>query len=137
MKEELSSKEEKLQHIIELEQKLNEIQDVDVLLERILTETRRIVNADAGSIYVVDGKNLKIKYAQNDTQLRELPPGEKLPYLFFAFPINDFSIAGYVAAHKVMLNFKDASAMISHISLIAKLILLQTIVQNLCVQFRL
>lgn len=108
IKKDLLSKEEKLQHIIELEQKINEIQDVDVLLERILKETRGIVNADAGSIYVVDGKNLKIKYAQNDTQLKELPPGEKLPYLFFAFPINDSSIAGYVAAHQTMLNFNDA-----------------------------
>ena len=40
----VSEKEKKLQSIIELENKLNEIQDVDVLLERILTETRRIVN---------------------------------------------------------------------------------------------
>ncbi|MDY5049634.1 MAG: hypothetical protein SPF11_08845, partial [Treponema porcinum] len=53
----VSEKEKKLQSIIELENKLNEIQDVDVLLERILTETRRIVNADAGSIYVVSGEN--------------------------------------------------------------------------------
>ena len=40
-----------LQSIFEIDQKLNEIQDIDVLLERILTEARRIVNADAGSIY--------------------------------------------------------------------------------------
>ena len=39
--------EDKLQKIMEIERQLNEIQDVDVLLERILTETRRIVNADA------------------------------------------------------------------------------------------
>ena len=51
---------EKLQKIIEIERELGEIQDVDVLLERILTETRRIVNADAGSIYVVEGNKLKI-----------------------------------------------------------------------------
>jgi hypothetical protein len=51
----VSEKEKKLQTIVELENKLNEIQDVDVLLERILTETRKIVNADAGSIYVVTG----------------------------------------------------------------------------------
>ena len=88
----ISQREKKLESIIELEKKLSEIQDVDVLLERILTETRRIVNADAGSIYVVSGDNhesLQIKYSQNDTQLREIPAGEKLPYLFFAFPINE------------------------------------------------
>lgn len=107
----MSEREKKLQSIIELENTLNEIQDVDVLLERILTETRRIVNADAGSIYVVSGAdnaNLSIKYSQNDTQLKQLPPGEKLPYLFFSFPINKQSIAGYVACTGQGLCITDA-----------------------------
>lgn len=104
----MSEKESKLQNIIELELKLDEIKDVDVLLERILSESRKIVNADAGSIYVKHGEKLKIKYAQNDTQLRELPPGEKLPYLFFSFPINKTSIAGYVASTKEALTIDDA-----------------------------
>lgn len=103
----MSEKETKLQKIIELELKLDEIKDVDVLLERILTESRKIVNADAGSIYVKEGEKLKIKYAQNDTQLRELPPGEKLPYIFFSFPINKTSIAGYVASTKETLSIED------------------------------
>ena len=61
MNENVNERERKYKHIIEIESSLDEIQDVDVLLERILTETRKIVNADAGSIYVVDGNNLKIK----------------------------------------------------------------------------
>ncbi len=104
----MSEKENKLQKIVELELSLDEIKDADVLLERILTESRKIVNADAGSIYVRDGEKLKVKYAQNDTQLRELPPGEKLPYLFFSFPINKSSIAGYVAETKEALNIPNA-----------------------------
>ena len=99
--------EDKLQRIIELERELGEIQDVDVLLERILTETRRIVNADAGSIYVVEGDKLKIKYGQNDTHLKELAPGEKLPYTSFSFPINEKQICGYVALSGKPLNIKD------------------------------
>jgi len=102
------SREEKLQKIIESEKLLGEIQDVDVLLERILTEARAIVHADAGSIYVVDGNNLKIKYAQNDARLKELAPGEKLPYTFFSFPINEKSISGYVAYSSEPLNIPDA-----------------------------
>jgi response regulator RpfG family c-di-GMP phosphodiesterase len=102
------TKEQKLQRIIELEKKLGEIQDVDVLLERILTETREIVHADAGSIYVLDGDNLRIKYSQNDTLLKELAPGEKLPYPSFTFPINEKSVAGYVAYSMKPLNIRDA-----------------------------
>lgn len=104
----LTNREIKYRHLIEIEQKLDEIQDVDVLLETILSETRMIVNADAGSIYIIEGKNLKIKHAQNDTQLRSLPLGEKLPYLFFSFPISKNSIAGYVAATKETLVIDDA-----------------------------
>ncbi|MCR4733774.1 MAG: GAF domain-containing protein [Treponema sp.] len=100
--------EDKLQQIIGIERTLGEIQDVDVLLERILTETRRIVNADAGSIYVVEGNRLRIKYGQNDTQLKELAPGEKLPYLSFSFAIDERSICGYVAYSGKALNIKDA-----------------------------
>ena len=99
--------EDRLQRIIEIERELGEIQDVDVLLERILTETRRIVNADAGSIYVVEGDKLKIKYGQNDTHLKELAPGEKLPYTSFSFPINEKQICGYVALSGKPLNIKD------------------------------
>ncbi len=107
MAEEMGS-DEKLQKIIELEKKLGEIQDVDVLLERILTEIRKFVNADAGSIYVAEGTRLKIKYGQNDTRLKELAPGEKLPYTCFSFPIDEKSIAGYVACSGRPLNIKDA-----------------------------
>lgn len=98
----------RLEQIVEIARSLSEIQDIDILLERILTETRHIVNADAGSIYVVEGNNLKIKYGQNDTQLKLLAPGEKLPYTYFSFPINDSSISGYVAKTQRPLNIEDA-----------------------------
>lgn len=101
-------KRKKIQTILETGQVLNGIQDIDVLLERILTETRKIVNADAGSVYVVEENHLKIKYAQNDTHLRALPSGEKLPYISFSFPISENSIAGYVALTGKPLNIPDA-----------------------------
>jgi hypothetical protein len=38
--------------ILQLDSELNRIQDLDLLLERILLEARKVVHADAGSIYV-------------------------------------------------------------------------------------
>ena len=89
------SREEKLQKIIETEKILNDIQDIDILLEQLLTEARSIVNADAGSIYIWDDttKLLSIKYSQNDTQQKKLEPGQKLPYSFFSFPSTPNSFA--------------------------------------------
>lgn len=88
----------KLEKIVDLEKQLSEIKDVDILLERILTETRKMVNADAGSIYEAndDKTQLKIKFGQNDTRQKLLKPGMKLPYTSFSFPISETSIAGYV-----------------------------------------
>ena len=102
------TKEEKLQRIIQSEKFLNQTQDLDVLLEALLTEARTIVNADAGSIYVVENDKLRIKYAQNDTQLKKLAPGQKLPFVSFSFPIDEFSVSGYTAIRKEMLNIPDA-----------------------------
>lgn len=98
------TKEEKLQRIIESERILNEIQDVDILLEHLLTEARSIINADAGSIYVHEDGALTIKYAQNDTQNKL---GYKIPFSFFSFEINEKSIAGYCLVSGDILHVPD------------------------------
>lgn len=108
-------RERKLERVIDSERVLREIKDFDILLESILSEARSIVHADSGSIYVVDDENsnyLKIKYAQNDTQQKKLAPGQKLPYNFFSFPINEKSIAGYCALNKEILNIPDCYNMV-------------------------
>lgn len=97
----------KLRDIISLDSELNKLQDLDILLERILTEARRVTNADAGSIYIVQGDELLINYAQNDTKQAELPPGEKLPYKLFTVPINTKTISGYAAAKGEPVNIGD------------------------------
>jgi HD-GYP domain-containing protein (c-di-GMP phosphodiesterase class II) len=105
-----------IESIIEIDSELNEIQDVDLLLERILFEARKVVHADAGSIYVKqvveeDGfkvEKLAIKYSQNDTLQKELPPGQKLLYSVFSVPVNDKTISGYCALTRQLVNVEDA-----------------------------
>lgn len=98
---------ERLRNIISLDSELNQIQDVDILLERILLEARRVVNADAGSIYVVRDGQLVINYAQNDTKQRELPPGKKLIYRVFTVPITHHTVSGYAAETGEVVNIDD------------------------------
>lgn len=99
--------ENRLRSIISLDSELNQIQDVDILLQRILLESRRVVNADAGSIYVVRDGQLVINYAQNDTKQRELPPGKKLIYRVFTVPITRNTISGYAAETGELVNIAD------------------------------
>ncbi len=97
-------KEEILLKILKTESLLHKIQDLDVLLEQILTEARSVVNADAGSIYIAKQGRLAIRYAQNNTLQKQMPEGKKLPYIFFDFPINNSTIAGCAANTKEIVN---------------------------------
>jgi HD-GYP domain-containing protein (c-di-GMP phosphodiesterase class II) len=103
----MASDKQKLRQIISLDSELNKLQDLDILLERILTESRRVTGADAGSIYIRRGDELVINYAQNDTLQAKLPPGEKLIYKVFTVPVNTKSISGYAAATAEPVNIKD------------------------------
>ncbi|MBP7605343.1 MAG: GAF domain-containing protein, partial [Spirochaetes bacterium] len=94
----------RLDDIIRIGSDLNDIQDLDILLERILTEARKAVNADAGSIYIRDGDHLVFSYSQNDTLQKKLPEGQKLIYTTFRLPINQQSLSGYVASTGEIVN---------------------------------
>ena len=95
--------------ITKMEQQLREIKDVDILLECILTCARKIVNADAGSIYEYDRTENKlwIRYSQNDTLQKKLNPGEKLPYTSFYLVPTPESISGYCVISKKNINIPD------------------------------
>lgn len=98
----------KLANIIDLGLELSEVKDLDLLLDRILTEARKFVYADAGSIYTRSADKLEFTYTQNDTLQKALPPGKKLIYSSFVVPINTRSIAGYAAANGEIVNIADA-----------------------------
>jgi len=101
--------------ILEIDSELNQIQDLDLLLERILLEARKVTRADAGSIYVkhTEKENnaivekIAIKYAQNDTLQKQLPPGQKMIYSVYSLPINEKSLSGYCAFTGKMVNVPD------------------------------
>jgi HD-GYP domain-containing protein (c-di-GMP phosphodiesterase class II) len=100
---------EKLDAMIRLGMELGQAKDLDILMEHILTEARRFLNADAGSIYLRDDKTLIFSYTQNDTLQQKLPPHEKLAYTNFTIPIDENSIAGFVAKTSQILNIPDVA----------------------------
>ena len=82
--------------LLEASERLYQIKDLDALLERVLSEARSFVNADAGTLYMASGSHLYFSFVQNDTLFRGetkdkyIPSGQSLP-------IDKTSIAGYVA----------------------------------------
>ena len=101
------TEQEKLDALALLGIDLSRIHDLDILMERILTEARRFVNANAGSIYIRDKDMLHFTYTQNDTLQKRLAAGEKLIYSTFSIPVDEKSISGYVAESGQPLNIED------------------------------
>ena len=98
---------ERIRTILQIDQELNRVQDLDLLLEQILSNARKVVNADAGSIYTVNDRKLHFRYTQNDEKEKDLPKGEKLIYSIFQLDIDDSTISGYAANHRTILNIPD------------------------------
>jgi HD-GYP domain-containing protein (c-di-GMP phosphodiesterase class II) len=98
----------KLNDIIRLSTELNTVHDLDILLDKILTEARGILNADAGSIQIREGNELVFSHVQTESIQKKLPSGQKLPYISFRTKINRKSISGYVALTGEILNLPNA-----------------------------
>ena len=98
---------EKLKSILVMDSELNQIQDLDILLERILLKARLVTNSDAGSLYIKDKNKLKINFSQNATLQKALPPSQKLIYNIFSVPITENTLCGYVATTGNPLNISD------------------------------
>jgi HD-GYP domain-containing protein (c-di-GMP phosphodiesterase class II) len=80
--------------------------DLDVLLELILTKAREITRSDAGSLYLVEetstGPRLRFALAQNASV--------EIPFQAATLPLDEASVAGYVALTGEVVNLADAYA---------------------------
>ena len=103
----MTTRTDKLKMALQVDAILNKRQDLDILLEEILTQARNIINADAGSIYLKDGDELVVQYSQNDTKQAELKPGQKLPYNVLRYPIADYTTSGHAAKSRKIVNVRN------------------------------
>jgi HD-GYP domain-containing protein (c-di-GMP phosphodiesterase class II) len=91
---------------------LSETHNVEKLLEIILTKSRHVTGADAGSLYIVEEtppdalqadageRGLRFKITQNDSL--------QFPYKEFVMPMEENSLAGHTALHGNVINLADA-----------------------------
>ena len=93
-------------HNCTFSRELFEFSDVSMIFDSLLTEARRQTHADAGTIYLRDNDRLLFSYAQNDT-LFSRSQAARQQYLKSYLPINNSSIAGYVAQNNSSLNIED------------------------------
>lgn len=87
-------------------QKISANSDTHAVLGSVLAKAREFCGADAGTIYLEKDAELVFASAQNDT-LFPRSKANKFFYLNASIPINDSSIAGYVATTGKPLNISD------------------------------
>ena len=106
----LERQQDALLTIDEISEELNSIQDIDILMESILQKARKLIGCDGGSVYLQEDKDsLRLKYVQNETLDKK--KDHKGPAIKSSkIPINEGSIAGYVAKTGEILNIPDAYA---------------------------
>ena len=93
---ELNYSSEEVASILKIIDDLNSLKDVDTILDRILTESRRLSHADAGSIFLIQNKELVFSYVQNDTLFNH-ERGRAALYQNLTIPMSHESIVGHVA----------------------------------------
>jgi HD-GYP domain-containing protein (c-di-GMP phosphodiesterase class II) len=81
--------------LLNIMEELYHIKDLDALLDTVLLQARRLINADAGSIYLIENNVLNFSYLHNDTLFRTTR--SKYLYTSRTLELNNKSIAGYVA----------------------------------------
>lgn len=82
--------------------------NLEKLLDLILTEARHFTHAEAGSLYIVDNKDLLFMVAQNDEMARRNPQaGSGSGFKGIRIPVSKSWLAGYVAETGEILNFQD------------------------------
>jgi len=103
----MSTTETRLRDLLEITRLLSTERDVDALLELILTKSRELTDADAGSLYVIEGEDttsagrkLRFKMAQNDSV--------DMDYEEFVFDVSNSSLAGWVVLNQEPLSIDDA-----------------------------
>ncbi len=101
---------DQLRQLVNIGIALSDEQNLADLLDCILYESRRFTNATAGTLYISDGEMLHFEVVQNDAlDTAESTVRNHLDASRFApLPINDNSIAGYVAGRGTVLNIQNA-----------------------------
>lgn len=99
---------EAYQQLVQIGLTLSRETELPLLLERILSEARRFTQAEAGTLYLLEGRQLHFAVVQNDVLARRLGERE-MQRALQAEPLrlDEPSLAGHVALTGDVLNLHD------------------------------
>ena len=107
MKTEIQYQGDVVDSILEMTRSLHSLKSLDLILDRILFEARKLTRADAGSIYLLKGQSLSFCNFHNDT-LSEKHDQETVRYANMSIAINSSTIVGHCALTRQPVMVQDA-----------------------------
>ncbi len=93
---------------------LDQLNDIDMILDRILYKARRLANADAGSIFLAQDSSLVFNQVQNDSLYGE-DGNRAAQYTNLTVPCTNASIVGHAALTGEIIAIDDAYNLPSHL----------------------
>lgn len=97
---------QQLSNLISIGIALSSEKDLEKLLDTILSEARRITQADAGTLYMIEENKLAAKIIHNDT-MNTFLGGKREKITIPPVPINNLYVSGYVANYGESINIAD------------------------------
>jgi len=96
-----------LPSVLTITRRLRELKSIDAILDKVLFEARRLVRADAGSIFLVEDERLVFSNVHNDSLFSEMDVAKNV-YRNASIPIDDHSLAGHAALRNSAVIVDDA-----------------------------
>lgn len=86
---------------------LSSVTDINVLLEMIVDQARNFTNADAGTLYIMEGNQLRFKIVQNDSLNIRMggKNGDAIP--FPPVELKESNVSAFVALNGISVNIPD------------------------------
>jgi HD-GYP domain-containing protein (c-di-GMP phosphodiesterase class II) len=106
MQTDIRKEESTVDSILNTIRSLSQLKGMDMILDRILLESRNLANADAGSIYLLKNDTLIFSHVQNNTLFGHRGAGAA-KYASVSLPINSETIVGHTALTKESVVIDD------------------------------
>ncbi|GJL78291.1 MAG: HD family phosphohydrolase [Nitrospinaceae bacterium] len=96
-----------IQKLSDIGRALSSVTDINLLLEMIVDQARSFTNADAGTLYIMEGNRLRFRIVQNDTLNIRMggKDGEAIP--FSPVELKESNVSAFVALNGISVNIPD------------------------------
>lgn len=96
-----------IKKLSEIGRAMSNVTDINVLLEMIVDLARNFTNADAGVLYILEGKSLQFKIMQNDSLNLRLGGKNEETIPFLPIQLSEAHISTFTAVNGVSVNIPD------------------------------